>query len=1222
MNTRVSAAKAGEVDCASMACPSRSRRVPLLASPLVVAACLGVALQAPPSVASAPWDVAAPPGEGWSWSAAPIDVEEGTWLSLDVSPDGSTIVFDLLGDIYTLPIAGGQVTCIASGLQWDMQPVFSPDGQWIAFVSDRTGHGGKGGDNIWVMRTDGSEPRQITRESFRLLTQPCWLPDGSGIVARKHFTSRRSLGAGEMWLYHPSGTTDGMQLTNRPSEQKDVGEPAMSPCGRYLYYSLDASPGQNFEYDKDSNAGIYAIDRLDLQRGETIRLIAGPGGACRPTPSPDGKQLAFVRRVRYQTTLFVMDLESGLARPVHEALERDNQETWAIHGVYPRMAWTPDSASLVFWAGGKIRRVDVATGEHRVIPFRVQDTRQVAEALRVPIAVAPEYFPVRMLRDVQVSPKGDRVVYQALGHLYTAELAPGPDGMPVVRAAPRRLTTATDEFEFFPSWSRDGRSIVYVAWNDDRLGAVKIVAADGGEGRAITVEPGHYADPVFTPDGARVVYGKQSGGYLTSPLWSRETGVFVAPAANAQAGDKDKVRPRLLTRRGTNPQFGFDGDRVYLTVREGGKDSDNTQLVSVPLDGAAIGVPGEERTHLRSDWATEFRVAPDGRHAAFVERFKVYATPLVAAGRPVEIGPGARNVPVVLLGESAGSSIHWSGDGSRLHWSLGPELFTANVAAAMRAFGAPKEKAAADASADDGAVAEEASPAKPESALLAGPPGRVNISFEARQDVPRRPDGSPHALALVNARLLTMQDAERDGRTVRGGRIIDDGVVVVVGNRIEAVGAAGEVVVPAGAERVDLGGATVMPGLIDVHAHGSQGERGLTPQRNWINWASVAFGTTTIHDPSNDTEMVFAAAELARIGQIVAPRIFSTGTILYGASGSMHAEVQSLEDALFHLERMKAVGAFSVKSYNQPRRDQRQMVLEAARRLGMMVVPEGGALFQHNLTMVVDGHTSVEHTLPVENIYDDVCQLWRSSRTGYTPTLGVAYGGLGGENYWYARTNVWENEHLLRFVPRFVIDPRARRRMDAPDGDWNHIKAAGIAARLLRCGAMTDGVLDGPGGGPTIGAHGQLAGLAAHWEMWMLVQGGFTPFEALRAATLDGAWYVGLDGDIGSLAPGKLADLIVLERNPLEDIRNSTSLAKVMLNGRLYESRTMRELSPVPGDPPKFFFEALQSGLAVTRSLQALHELARGCVGCGREGCCPPGAGDEGSHAHDGYGYR
>ena len=137
----------------------------------------------------------------------------------------------------------------------------------------------------------------------------------------------------------------------------------------------------------------------------------------------------------------------------------------------------------------------------------------------------------------------------------------------------------------------------------------------------------------------------------------------------------------------------------------------------------------------------------------------------------------------------------------------------------------------------------------------------------------------------------------------------------------------------------------------------------MNPQQNWVDLARLAFGVTTIHDPSNDTLSIFAASEMGKAGIITAPRIFSTGTILYGAAGAFKAEVESLEDAQFHLRRMKAVGAFTVKSYNQPRRDQRQQILAAARELGMMVVPEGGATFMDNMNMIVDGHTGIEHTI-------------------------------------------------------------------------------------------------------------------------------------------------------------------------------------------------------------------------------------------------------------------
>ena len=143
------------------------------------------------------WDVQNPPGASHD---ATIDVTEGTWMSLDVSPDGREIVFDLLGDIYVMPISGGEARAIASGVAWDMQPKFSPDGRSIAFTSDRGG-----GDNLWVMDRDGSNAKQVSNETFRLLTQPDWSPDGQFVVGRKHFTSSRSLGAGEMWMYHRGG---------------------------------------------------------------------------------------------------------------------------------------------------------------------------------------------------------------------------------------------------------------------------------------------------------------------------------------------------------------------------------------------------------------------------------------------------------------------------------------------------------------------------------------------------------------------------------------------------------------------------------------------------------------------------------------------------------------------------------------------------------------------------------------------------------------------------------------------------------------------------------------------------------------------------------------------------------------------------------------------------------------------------------------------------------
>ncbi len=273
------------------------------------------------------------------------------------------------------------------------------------------------------------------------------------------------------------------------------------------------------------------------------------------------------------------------------------------------------------------------------------------------------------------------------------------------------------------------------------------------------------------------------------------------------------------------------------------------------------------------------------------------------------------------------------------------------------------------------------------------------------------------------------------------------------------------------------------------------------------------------------------------------------------------ADLAGRDPAILIVVRLAAKGAISVKSYNQPRRDQRQQILEAGRQLGVMVVPEGGSTFMHNMTMVVDGHTGVEHAIPVRHAYDDVLQLWAPSGVGYTPTLGVAYGGPSGERYWYAQTHVWENERLLAFVPRDRIDRASRRRQTIPEEEYNHDDAAGFCKQLVDAGGFVQ-----------IGAHGQREGLAAHWELWMFEQGGMTPHEALRSGTIHGARYLGMDADIGSLEPGKLADMAVIAGDPLTVLSDSEKVQYTVLNGRIYDSATMDQVWPEPTPRPTLWF--------------------------------------------------
>ncbi|HSM61282.1 MAG TPA: hypothetical protein VK849_10815, partial [Longimicrobiales bacterium] len=389
-----------------------------------------------------------------------FEVSAGTWMDLDVSPDGSTIVFDLLGDIYTMPIAGGSATRISGGPAFEFQPRFSPDGSRIAFVSDRDGL-----NNIWTTAPDGSDPRQVTSERERDVNSPAWSPDGETIFARKHYVFSRSLGAGEIWMWHRTGGS-GLQVTDRPNEQQDQGEPAVSPDGRWLYYSQDVTQGPLFQYNKDPYPGIYAIRRLNLETGQQQTVTGGPGGAIAPTPHADGRRLAFVRRIRLRSVLHVRDLETGEEWPVWDGLEHDMQEAWAIHGPQARYAWVADTDDIVVWAQGKLWRVDTRAGSASEIPFTAQVDVRVQEAVRHRVDVAPDRFPVKMLRHVDTSPDGRSVVYSALGRLWVKELAGGEA---------HRLTTG-DAIESHPRFSPDGRSVAYVTWDDDEKGRVRVVA--------------------------------------------------------------------------------------------------------------------------------------------------------------------------------------------------------------------------------------------------------------------------------------------------------------------------------------------------------------------------------------------------------------------------------------------------------------------------------------------------------------------------------------------------------------------------------------------------------------------------------------------------------------------------------------------------------------------------------------------------------------------------
>lgn len=1020
-----------------------------------------------------------------------FETSEGTWMNLDVSPNGREIVFDLLGNIYIMPIEGGEARVIREGLSYDIQPRFSPDGTKISFTSDAGG-----GDNIWVMNRDGSDAKQITNESFRLLNNASWTPDGNYLVARKHFTSGRSLGAGEIWMYHITGGS-GIQLTERPNDQQDKGQPVVSPDGRYVYYSQDVYPGGFFQYNKDPNSQIYAINRYDREEGNIERITGGPGGAISPTISPDGNKLAFVKRVRTKSVLYIRDLETGIERPVFDNMSYDQQQAWAIFGPYTNMSWTPDGNHLVFWAKGGIHKLNTSNYNVEEIPFTAQVNQTIADVVHFEFDPAPDTFSAKAVRHAVTSPNGNMLVFNAAGYLWKKDL---PNG------TPERLTNQSN-LEFEPAFSPDGNTLAWVTWSDQEFGAIKTLRLNQRRAtpQTITTEKGIYRTPSFSPDGRTLVFRRDGGNNHQGHAYTQNPGIYTMPVGG---GEK-----KLLRNGGSEPNFNASGNRIFF--------QQGTNFRSMDLNGQ------DEKRHFRSQYALGFTPSPDNKWVAFHELYKVYIAPMPQVGSDIDLSANTRAIPVTHVAKDAGYNLHWSSDGQKLHWTLGEEYFTVGLSEAFDFL--------------SGDSSEELE-------LPLGDSDGIRIGLELQTD---KPSG---VVALTNARIITMN----------GDEVIENGTIVVRENRIEAVGSAAAVSIPRGAHVVDAAGHTIIPGLVDAHAHIGNFRSGLSPNQQWEYFANLGYGVTTVHDPSSNTEMIFSQAEMIRSGNMTGPRIFSTGRILYGAENVQKTVINSLEDARSAIRRTQAFGATSVKSYNQPRRDQRQQVLQAARELGVNVVPEGGSTFFHNMNMILDGHTGIEHNVPIYPLYNDVLTMWSASNVGYTPTLSVNYGSMSGEYYWYQHTNVWEKERLLAFTPRGVVDSRSRHRTMVPYEEYEigHFQSAAAAKELHDRGITVN-----------IGGHGQLQGLAAHWEIWMFTQGGMSNHDALRTGTINPANYIGMGDHIGSLEVGKLADLIVIDGNPLENIFDTENVVYTMMNGRLYDATTMNEIGNHSRERLPFWWE-------------------------------------------------
>jgi imidazolonepropionase-like amidohydrolase len=865
----------------------------------------------------------------------------------------------------------------------------------------------------------------------------------------------------------------------------------------------------------------------------------------------------------------------------------------------------PDGSSLVVWAGGKIMRIQVDGAEVAEIPFSADVELHYHEPLRFERDPATDTFSARMIRWPVISPNGESLVFNALGHLYWMRL---PDGEP-------QRVTDMDALEFAPTFSPDGDSLLFTSWTDDEGGGLHEIGWRRGRPGGIDTlyrAGTQLSNPAYSADGESILLVAGSGANLRGrDLGAEQRHDILVLDADGRSDPELVVSTanRGSQRRITRPTFSSDGERIWYFDDEGGggergeRTPPQTAVTSIKLDGT------DKRIHMKLRYAQEAVVSPDETMVAFSELDNAYVAALPRSGAPIDFDPNAATVPFTQLTQDGGEWVNWSHDGQRLSWGFGDRVYSMptddielggkatprdagddgvlvlelaidesgdyafggssgnldSLQPALESAWANAAQVRLDVSVADGApvaawtVLEAWAAEVKVSATLAGQATETDDSdtteqgpaeFRIALEVTRaRPSGST---AFTGARIITMA----------GDQVIENGTIVVTDNRISAVGAAGSVDIPAGAREFDVSGKTIMPGIIDVHAHMGYGVLDINPQKEWRYFANLAYGVTTTHDPSASTHTVFSQSEMIEAGEMVGPRVFSTGFILYGATNADMAEINSYADALSHVRRLKALGAFSVKSYMQPKRSQRQWVIRAAAAESMLVMPEGGGDFPANMGMLMDGHSGIEHSLSVGQIYNDVISLFAATRAGYTATLLVAYGGQEGEKYFYQRDDVWRNEKLQSFFPPRQIDARARRRIMSADDDYNHM----LVAKGLR-------QISAAGGLVTLGAHGQLQGLGAHWELWAIASGGMDTHDALRAATINGAEYLGMENHLGSIETGKLADFIVLDDNPLADIRNTEHVRMTIANGVVFDANSMNELWPQARERGDFHFQ-------------------------------------------------
>lgn len=1051
-----------------------------------------------------------------------ITTDEVTWLAVDVSPADSTLVLEILGDLYTLPFHGGEATELTSGMAFDSQPVFSPDGSKVAFISDR---GGK--EDLWIINANGENPRNLSDASDdTLFASPSWSPKGDHVIVSK---SSWGLATYEVWAYHLNGGS-GVRITSanksvaRSSRHNALGA-VYSPDGKYLYYARKFG---GFGYNL--RLPIWQVVRRELKNNYEDTMTGSSGGAFRPQLSGDGRYLAYGTRAEGQTGLRIRDLVTGDDRWFAFPVQRDDQESRFTRDVLPNYSFTPDNSEIVYTAKGKLWRKSVKDALEEQsnsaveIPFSVNVSQKLGPRLYFPHRIGLAPVKARMIHDLELSPDARKFVFTAMADIYIYDL----DSKELWRVK------QVPGFVAQPTWSPDSEKISFVSWSKNGGALWTVQARENRNPRKVSKNSAFYSQPLWSADGKSIFVFRgiphereASGGDFGYP-----SGTDIVEVSLANRNLEDRV---VRHARGfTNQHWGPDENRLYAYLYPGIFRSGNSGLVSIRLDGTDF------RTHVTVKGAgiyydedevpvRNLELSPDGQYLLVQHTNRLYLLRTLQTDlASFETSIDDPKIPYLTLSETGVDHLGWSYDSSTVYWSVGNNIYYRSLADIVADFDCLVENGVVDEDCED-TLADDGDPtgtvSEKKSSLVHIP---VEV-YHARYE----PEG---LLALVGGTVSTM--ATEKNEQLKNTKVLIDG------DRIKAIGA--DIEIPPEATVVDVSGTFLYPGFVDTHAHFTMYRNVLDPDL-WSLRANLAYGVTTATDVQPSTVDVIDYGDLVDAGRMIGPRVLSTGPAVF----SDH-DFKSPDHARTVLQHyVENYGVKHIKAYISGNRQQRQWLLQAAAELNVMPTAEGALDTKLDLTHVIDGFSGNEHSLPVIGMYKDVVELIAQSQIAYTPTLLVVYGGPRGENYFITKESPLRDEKLRYFVPHQLLDGKLRRSFWAHEEDHVFQVQAEQSYKIVQAGGKVG-----------VGSHGQLQGLGFHWELWGLAQGGFTNFEAMRAATRHGAEMLGIAEDIGTIEVGKLADIVVLENDPLDDIRASNDLVYVIKGGVVYEADTLAEVHP------------------------------------------------------------